>query len=761
MKSIYTYIALALVAGTICFSQTEPTKSGTIIGKVMHAVTNEPLVGANVLVVGTTYGAATDIDGRFIIGAVPLGTYAVRASLIGFQSVVKTDVMVNPVRAVDLSFSLAETILQIGEVSVTAEYFAKSPEFLLSTQTQSAQEIRRLPGGFEDVVRAISILPGVAQVQPGRNDLIVRGGAPSENLFVVENIEVPNINHYGTQGASGGPLSYINLDFVEGTSFSSGGFGVRYGDKLSSVLNINLRNGRDDRIGGKLLISGTQFGLNLEGPLASRGSFLLSARRSYLDFIFKAAGFAFVPEYWDFLAKGSYSLGKTDELSLVSIGAIDNIRLFNETPEKRYDNSRILLSNQNQFLGGLSWRHLFGSGYSTLTFGQSYIEYDTRQNDTVLQPIFTNRSIEHESSLRADLVFQLSKSTEFAVGLQAKAVRFFSRMYVAPFWTNYGLRISVNRELDTLAWKSAGYAQLTQQFGPLRVVAGGRFDYFNLIEKHFVAAPRLSASMRVSEKTTINASVGRYCQAPSYVWLVSNPSNRRLSHIAVNQFVLGVEHLPWSDTRLSVEGYLKKYSDYPASVNQPFLVLANSGAGYGGSQEAFASFGVDPLTSAGRGEAHGVELFAQKRFSEIPCYGTVSVSYNESRFAGLDGIERPSSFDQRWILNLGGGYVFDERWEISAKFRLATGRPYTPYNSNGTQSASRYNSERAETNHSLDLRIDRRWMFDNWMLAVFVDVQNVYNRKQRDVPRYNERIGATEQPDAIGILPTIGVSAEF
>jgi hypothetical protein len=189
--------------------------------------------------------------------------------------------------------------------------------------------------------------------------------------------------------------------------------------------------------------------------------------------------------------------------------------------------------------------------------------------------------------------------------------------------------------------------------------------------------------------------------------------------------------------------------------------MANTGAGYGGSDDGFAAFGIDPLTNGGSGHARGVELLVQKKLSEIPCYGTVSVSYNIAEFKALDNVLRPSSFDQRWIVNLGGGYVLNERWEFSAKFRLATGRPYTPYGPGGLQDATLYNTLRVGTNHSLDLRVDRRWQFHAWNLIAYIDVQNVYNRRPQDVPRFNERTQKAEVNESIGLLPSIGISAEF
>jgi hypothetical protein len=330
-----------------------------------------------------------------------------------------------------------------------------------------------------------------------------------------------------------------------------------------------------------------------------------------------------------------------------------------------------------------------------------------------------------------------------------------------PFKSSYGNLISVNSSFDTTAIKASGYLQLSHGFERFRLTFGVRADYFDLIAKSFVVAPRLSATVILSPITNINASFGRYYQAPSYIWLVSNPVNRQLRYIGVNQFVFGIDHLLRSDTKVSLEGYLKKYSDYPASTTQPYLVLANTGAGYGGSQESFASFGLDPLISAGRGTTYGVEFFLQKKLSDIPCYGILSISYNQSKFEALDGVSRPTSFDQRWLMNIGGGYLLNEKWEFSTKFRFATGRPYTPYNPDGSQTGTNYNSSRLGVNHSLDVRVDRRWMFSSWTLITYVDIQNICNRKPIDIPRYNDRTKQIEQSDAIGILPSIGISAEF
>ena len=759
-------LLLATLLSFMVFSPMAFSQTGSIAGVARDQVTQEPLPAANVQILGKTLGASTDVDGRFVIRNVPAGTYQLRGSLVGYQATIVSDIIVEPGKPTEVVVALDQVPVGIGTVEVTASYFQKNPDAVVSAQRLSYEEIRRSPGGFEDVVRAISVLPGVAQAQPGRNDLVVRGGAPSENLYIVDNIEIPNINHFGTQGASGGPLSYINLDFVRETAFTTGGFGVRYGDRMSSVLSIDLRDGRTDGLGGKATVSATQFGLNLEGPVTDNGSFLLSARRSYLDLIFRAAGFSFVPEYWDFFGKTTFKLDPSNSLTVLGVGAIDDVNYFYDDADDYYNNSQILGTAQNQYAFGATWQRLFDRGYATLTLGRSFVSYDGIQTDSLLQPIFTNRSKEGETGLRGDAVVKLSKdgATEMSGGVSLKRVRFDGSIALPDYYTSFGDTLNVNvSNYSSIGYKSAGYLQFSQHLpAGFQVTLGGRLDYFSLIEKQLIFSPRFSVSWEASPLTTISATVGRYAQSPSYIWLVSNELNRSLQQARADQFVLGIEHLLRADLRVRLEGFYKKYGDYAASLDRRYLVLANTGAGYGGTNDDFASYGLDELVSAGYGRAFGVEFLAQKKLSEIPLYGLLSITWSRARFTALDGVERPGSFDQPFIANVTGGYRFDDHWEASMKFRYATGMPYTPYNPDGTRNVSEYNSVRTESPHSLDVRVDRRWYFQNWGLIVYLDIQNVYNNKFSGQVKWNEREQTVEMDEsAIGILPSIGISAEF
>lgn len=747
----------------------QEVKRGAITGRVLDKVTKEPVVGATVKVVGTELGAVADVNGKFTIQNIPVGTYQVKVSAVGYESTIRADVVVATARPYILVVELAEKSVEGQEVEVVADYFkrrkADSPT---SEQNFTYEEIRRLPGGFEDVVRAVSTLPGVSVASAGRNDLLVRGGAPSENLFLIDGIEVPNINHFGTQGFGGGPISFVNLDYVREVNFSTGGFGVKYGDKISSVVSLDLRNGREDRTGGKLNLSASQFGFNVEAPLSKDGQYLFSARRSYLDLIFKAAGFSFVPEYYDFLGKVTYNLGGGNEVSALGIGVINNVRLFNDTPEKRFDNSRLLDNTQYQFIGGVTWRKVFKGGLVSTTLGRTRVDYRFQQRDTLQNPFFRNNSIEDEFNLRSDVTLALSKATELSFGVQGKTIGFSADVLLKSRETS---AVIVDRQLNDRFTKGAAYLQLLQRFGRLTATLGGRVDYFDGINQKFYPAPRGSLSYALTDKITLSVSAGRYTQSPSYIWLVAEESNRNLKNIQTNVGIAGFEYILQPDLKFSIEGYYKQYGNYAASLNRPFFVIANTGAGFGGDEDGFASFGLEPLVSLGKGRAYGVEFFVQKKLSETPYYGIASLTIGKSEFQGVDGVFRPSNFDQRVIFSLSGGYRFDEKWELGIKFRYASGRPFTPVGAQGDRTfgfrltnldPNFFNSQRLPDFHALDLRLDRRWQFNAWTLITYLDIQNIYNRKNENPPRWNPRENQLETTGGqIGLLPSIGINAEF
>lgn len=754
------FIAINITTNNNLYSQDKPT--GSLAGRVLSKMNEKPLVGVTVRLLGTNFGAITRSDGTFRIDNIPPGVYAVQFTYVGYETYVNANTTVPSGKTVTLEIYLTESVIRLEGAEVRSSYFIKKAETVTSTQTLNSEDIRRAPGVQEDVLRATQLLPGVAVTSAGRNDLIVRGGAPFENLYVVDNIEVPNINHFGSQGTGGGPLSIINIDFIREVSFSAGAFGAKYGDKLSSITNISLRNGNEEQFGGKATLSATGFGLNLEGPINSTGSFLFSARRSYLDLIFQAAGFGFIPEYWDFHAKYNQRLNSTNSISFLTIGAIGSVKLNNDDADKRFENSRVAVPTQKQYFSGLTWKHLFENGYTTVTLGQTLTDYSTFQNDSNLVKILKNDSREAETSLRTDVDIMLAKNSQLTFGNQLKwATRLKYDIFIAGFFRTDDKGIPQTFSIDTnfRTYKNATYISLTQGIGQMKFTLGGRLDYISYVKDKWLLSPRISILYQINDVSAISLSGGQYYQSPSKIWLVGAPQNDKLKAIRAEQIVLAYDHTPLQDVKVQVEVYHKWYSNYPARLWRPYAVLAPTGFDDASND---IPFGLEPIVSEGKGYSRGFEIFVQKKLSEIPLYGLMSFTLSESKFKSLKGGYRPSTYDSRVIFNLAAGYRFNQEWELSSKFRIASGQPTTPYLPNGQRDWENYNlGKRFPTFHALDLRVDKRWNFTKYTLITYVDIQNLYGRKNVSTVRWNPRTQSIEYGRSIGVLPSIGVSFEF
>ncbi len=734
-----------------------------ITGQVLSAATQNPIPGITVRIESEKYGAITRSDGKFKIPNVPTGIYSIRFSGIGYETFVKSDIIFTCGKPLTMRVELVEKVIELEGAEVKGTYFPKKIQTVTSTQTFNSEDIRRAPGVQEDVIRATALLPGVGVTAAGRNDLLVRGGAPFENLFIVDNIEVPNINHFGSQGASGGPLSLINIDFVRNVEFSSGGFGAKYGDKVSSMTNITLRKGNDQRFAGEVNLSATGAGLILEGPVGDKGTYLFNVRRSYLDFIFDAAGFSFIPQYWDLSTKVSYDLDQNNKFSFVMIGALDDVKLNNDELDDRYDNSRVAVPNQKQYFSGLTWKHLFGNGFATVTLGRSFVYFDTFQNDSLLNRIFQNNSYEGETSLKTDFDFQLMKGMELSFGNQIKFASKLEYDIMIPGYMrldNNGSPAALQVDTSFNAFKNATYGNISANLGHWKLSGGLRMDYYSFTKDNLFISPRLSAIYKINPVSSIILSAGRYYQAPSYVWLVGGLENE-LMPIKADQVVLGYEHTPLEEVKVQIETYYKWYSDYPARVYRPQSVL--SPAGFDDLNNDIP-YGLEPLVSNGTGFSRGVELFIQKKLSDIPIFGLFSLTFSQTRFESLDGIERDGAFDSRFILNLSAGWRFHPLWELSGKFRVATGLPTTPYKDDlsGQLDFANYNDgERLPTFHALDVRLDKRWIFDSFSIITYIDIQNIYNQKNISAIRWNYRTQQAEYNESIGLLPSIGFNFQF
>ena len=742
---------------------------GNLTGRVIDRANQQPLEGVAISVLSkdnVIAGSETDQDGFYTINSIGAGFYSVRFSLFGFETYIVRDIEIRSGTPTDLFIEM--DIITTEEIVVENDRLKNPSDISNSYKTLSFEEIRRSPGGFEDIGRVLQTLPGVSFVNDGRNDLLVRGGSPTENLFIVDNSVIPNINHFGSQGATGGPVSIINLSFIRDVSFITGGFPAKYGDKLSSVLELKLREGNREEFVGDINLSATGFGAIFEGPIGSdkKGSWLVSARRSYLDLIFNAAGFGFVPEYTSFQGKVVYDFNDKLSLSVNAIGNLDKVIFNNDDEENKQDNEDILKNNQTGYVNSYELKWLMSPrSYSRINLSRNFVRFDYSARDSLFNERFKNRSDEGETSLKIEYTFNPSPVTIVETGSGIRFINFQNEIFQdedtlsvinpetgEPFVLP---ALDINSDNNTL--KGFAYAQLSQTvLNGIIINAGLRYDYFGFINKKNYLSPRVSLTVPIIGKLKLGLSYGIFYQSPSYIWLISNSANKNLSNIRADHYVAGLEYSFSNDTKFSIEAYYKNYQDYPVSELRPYFVLANNG----GNFENVDEFGLEPLVSAGTGFSRGIELYLQK-FLTNNFYGTVNFSLFEAKYTSLDGIERRSDFDNRFIFIINGGYRLND-WEFSSKLRYIGGRPYTPINeSDGSIDINNYNSETLPNYFSMDVRIDKRWSFTGWSLITYIDIQNVTNRKNITNYEWNKYTNSVEENNSIGLLPSIGINAKF
>jgi hypothetical protein len=763
-------------------AQLPAESTGEITGHIKDANSKHILPGANIVVLGTLQGAASDQTGHYNISNLPVGTYRLEFSYIGYAIQLKTDVVVRSSKPTILDVELVPENLESETIVVSAGYFAREKITQPSVIGLNREEIRRFPGGFEDVVRTVSILPGVS-INPsgGRNDLLVRGGGPAENLYVINNVEVPNINHFGTQGTGSGSLSFINLDFVDNVLFSAGGFSAQYGEKMSSIVSINMGQGRGDKYGGKALVSATQFGLNLEGPLSSKGNVIFSARQSYLDLIFKAAGFPFIPVYTDFNLLANYEISQQDFISLIGLSAFDRIERNLDTPKNRVFNATLLDNTQNQYIYGLNYRRIHKNGYADLTLSSSLYRFRFSQADTQQVKYFNSKADELEYVLKGLRFRQMDEHLSLIFGFNIRLNN--NRNYTAFADTIYdrnGLRIPLQqlqiKPVNSLNQWTQTYVVFIETdwhiFSRISLNMGVRFNYYHVLDNPTYLAPRFALKYQIDPKHAVKLNLGQYYQAPASVWLV-NPNNKSLKALQNNMAIIAWDCLIRDDLRFTSEIYYKKYFNLPTGIipsRTDYIVMSNTGSGYGGREDDFQSFGYFDLNSTAEGNGYGLELLLQKKFSDIPLYGKTSITLSKSEVIAGNGKTYPTQFDQNFIFNLSAGYKINSRWEISGKFRYFTGIPYTPVyrpSENPVQPGviqnlpEEYLIARLNEGHHLDLRVDRYFNFRKWTLIFFLDIQNIYNYPIPTIPRYDFWEDTINRTNSIGILPSIGISAEF
>lgn len=794
--------------------------SGRLSGFVIDKTSQQPLAKVTVTLTSINQNVFTDSVGFFRFLEIPLGTYSVAVSYVGYKTQTKYNIVVNAGNENTLSFELEPSQSQLEEVVIQSSRKtarAATLETPLSVQRLTTEELRSNPGGNFDISKVIQTLPGVGGGPQGgsfRNDIIIRGGAPNENVFYLDGIEIPVLNHFQTQGSSGGPQGMLNVSLIEDVKLSSSAFDARYDNAMSSVFQFKQKTANGNRVQGNVRLSATELAATLEGPLSAnkKTTFLASVRRSYLQLLFSLIDLPIRPNFWDFQTKISHQLDKKTTISFIGIGALDEFRfatLKDATPEKIYTINSNPLINQWNYTAGVNLKKIVRNGFlnvalSRNSFDNDIKRYEDNEKQLPSELTLSSQSRETENKLRFDvnknrnglkfsygIVAQVAEYSNNTFNVIRKEIRDSSNNIVQAATT-----VNFNSPLASFL-RYGAFGQVGKRFfdDRLGVNAGIRTDMntFTTTGNNGLKtlSPRLSLSYVLADKWTVNASVGRYFKIAPYTILgfANNNGqlvNKNIDYLRSNQYVAGVEYLPNNDLRFTIEGFYKQYANVPVSVRNG-ISLSNLGGD-------FSVLGNEAVVTTGRGRAYGAEFFAQKKLTNRS-FGIVSYTIYKSEYSGLNNILIPSNWDNRHLLSITWGYKFKRNWELGLKFRYQGGSPFTDFDSaasrlnflslgEGVLNFNQVNANRFTAFNAGDVRIDKKWNFKNVTLDLFLDVTNWYGARSPALDSYTFKRNADNtafvttdglaiKPDGSNaipvrlkndeamITPTIGFIVEF
>lgn len=796
MKIIY--LILLTVLSNVLLAQ-----HGKIIGKVLNSKNNEAIPFANITIEGTKIGTSTDFDGKFEFLEVDPGFVHLIVTVIGFESITTNDIQVINGKTANIDIQLNEYKYELNEVNVTSQKFEKREESPVSLRSINISEIENSAGVNRDISKIVQSFPGVAAIpSPGRNDVIVRGGASNESKFFLDDIEFPNINHFATQGASGGSNGILNADFIREINFYSGAFPANRGNALSGIFNFKQIDGNSEKLRFRGCLGASEVALTTDGPLTKKTNFIFSVRRSYLSLLFKAIGLPFLPTYNDYQWKSKYKINDKNEITIVSVGGLDqsklDLKIKNPTENQRYILNYLPIYEQWSYTIGGVYKHYRANGYSLLVLSRNMLnnrQYKFLNNDNSIESnkILDYVSQEIENKLRFENNMQFTNNLKLNYGINLEYAKYNNNTFQKIFVNNMVDTASYNAVLDL--FKYGLFAQISKRYFSdlLTLSLGIRTDaaeYNNNMHNPLNQfSPRFSAALRLSEKISFNANIGRYYQLPAYTTLgyknnlgeYSNKQNN-IKYILSDHLIGGLEYQPYRGTLVTLEGFMKFYSNYPFSINDSISIAFRP--------TDFGVVGNEAVNSINKGKAYGAELLLRSDFNgKIDI--VISYTFAKAEFQDKYGKYASASWDNRHILIISANKKLKRNWSTALKWRFAGGLPYTPYDIQKSSSIAAWditslpyydynnvNSKRFKPFHQLDIRVDKTVYFKKSSLKFYLDIQNAYNFKSEEQGRITNMdvdgnkvidpndptkyiLRTISSPGVGTVLPSIGIIFDF
>lgn len=779
---------------TISFLLAQPVHQ--VKGTVIDKSSRQPLEFINVMIVGLNKGGVTNAEGKFSIGQVPPGIYRLQASAIGYKTVTTPEYILST-RDLHIQIEMEENQTELEGVTVTASPFRRDIESPVSLRIIGLQEIEKSPGANRDISRIVQSYPGVAFSPIGyRNDLIVRGGSPSENRFYLDGVEIPNINHFSTQGASGGPVGILNADLIREVNFYTGAFPTDKGNALSSVLDFKLRDGDMERNSLKATLGASEVSLASNGHLGKKTSYLVSVRQSYLQFLFDMLGLPFLPTFTDAQFKLKTRFDARNELTVLGLGGIDKMKLNTKADDE--DNEYILSYlpkiQQETFTLGAVYRHYAGAHVQSVVASHSYLnnrntKYQQNDESDPDRLMLRLRSTEQNTQLRLENSSSF-RNWKVTVGTSLDYSQ-YSNTTFQKVYTDRAQTFDYHTYLGIMRWGLFGTVNYTSIDERFTASLGLRADANNysaaMKDLSDQLSPRLSLSYQLTEHWSLSGNAGLYYQLPPYTALGFKNNNGlyankyALRYMQVSQGSIGLNWRKGDTFEVSVERFYKDYDKIPLSVADG-IPLTCKGNDYG-------VIGNELLTSTAQGRSYGAELLLKwlvaKKLNLASSFTLFKSEYRTDKESEYIA----SAWDNRFIFNLRGTYNLPRHWSVGMKVSCIGGAPYTPYDADKSSLVTawnaqgkpyydytRYNEERLPAFTQVDIRIDKTFYLKRCMLGFYIDLQNIAGSKLKqadvlmstgviknpDAPIAEQRYVMKSLKQESGtLLPTLGITFEY